>query len=77
MAGVHALKGRLARLDQAWGSVPCAAAILLEPNAGNTGQNITLSRAVLADAGIAPHMLKSISNEKHVGDRFDSRFLRG
>ncbi|MFJ6843567.1 YdcF family protein [Streptomyces griseoluteus] len=29
-------------------------AILLEPNAGNTGQNITLSREVLAAAGITP-----------------------
>ncbi|MEW2314076.1 YdcF family protein [Streptomyces bauhiniae] len=29
-------------------------AILLEPNAGNTGQNITLSRQVLAAAGITP-----------------------
>ncbi|MGW3337931.1 YdcF family protein [Streptomyces sp. NPDC001009] len=31
-----------------------AEAILLEPNAGNTGQNITLSREVLAAAGITP-----------------------
>ncbi|TGN76475.1 YdcF family protein [Streptomyces bauhiniae] len=31
-----------------------AEAILLEPNAGNTGQNITLSREVLAAAGILP-----------------------
>lgn len=31
-----------------------AGAILLEPNAGNTGQNITLSREVLAAAGIIP-----------------------
>ncbi|WP_329016828.1 YdcF family protein [Streptomyces sp. NBC_01601] len=31
-----------------------AEAILLEPNAGNTGQNITLSREVLAVAGITP-----------------------
>ncbi|MFF7328493.1 ElyC/SanA/YdcF family protein [Streptomyces sp. NPDC008150] len=29
-------------------------AILVEPHAGNTGQNITLSREVLADAGITP-----------------------
>ncbi|MFD4786934.1 YdcF family protein [Streptomyces sp. NPDC058459] len=29
-------------------------AILLEPNAGNTGQNITLSREALAAAGITP-----------------------
>ncbi|MFD8807354.1 YdcF family protein [Streptomyces sp. NPDC059597] len=31
-----------------------AEAILLEPDAGNTGQNITLSREVLATAGITP-----------------------
>ncbi|MGA5321899.1 YdcF family protein [Streptomyces seoulensis] len=31
-----------------------AEAILLEPNAGNTGQNITLSREVIAAAGITP-----------------------
>lgn len=31
-----------------------AEAILLEPNAGNTGQNITLSQEVLAVAGILP-----------------------
>lgn len=29
-------------------------AILVEPNAANTGQNITLSRAVLAAAGVTP-----------------------
>ncbi|MCX5317790.1 YdcF family protein [Streptomyces sp. NBC_00154] len=29
-------------------------AILVEPNAGNTGQNITLSREALASAGITP-----------------------
>ncbi|MET7674653.1 YdcF family protein [Streptomyces seoulensis] len=31
-----------------------AEAILLEPNAGNTGQNITLSREILAAVGITP-----------------------
>ncbi|GAA2316805.1 hypothetical protein GCM10010431_41930 [Streptomyces kunmingensis] len=31
-----------------------ASAVLLEPNAANTGQNITLSRQVPADAGITP-----------------------
>lgn len=31
-----------------------ASAILLEPNAANTGQNITLSRVVLAAAGVTP-----------------------
>ncbi|MFF8650431.1 YdcF family protein [Streptomyces griseoluteus] len=37
-----------------------AGAILLEPNAGNTGQNITLSREVLAAAGITPTMVMLI-----------------
>ncbi|MFF5209437.1 YdcF family protein [Streptosporangium sp. NPDC000396] len=36
-------------------------AILLEPNAGNTGQNITFSREVLASAGIAPTTVMLIS----------------
>lgn len=78
MAGVHALEG-------GWSSavrirhrarLPCTVAILLEPDAGNTGQNITLSRAALADGGIAPHMLNSIGNEKLLADRFDSRIQR-
>lgn len=38
-----------------------AKAILLEPNAGNTGQNITLSREVLADAGIRPKTVLLVS----------------
>lgn len=38
-----------------------ASAILLEPNAGNTGQNITLSRAVLATAGITPQAVLLVS----------------
>ncbi|MFJ2259600.1 YdcF family protein [Streptomyces sp. NPDC087844] len=38
-----------------------ASAILLEPNARNTGQNITLSRAVLATAGIAPKTVLLVS----------------
>ncbi|MFF3502337.1 YdcF family protein [Streptomyces sp. NPDC003247] len=38
-----------------------AAAILLEPNAGNTGQNITLSREVLAAAGIHPTRVLLVS----------------
>jgi uncharacterized SAM-binding protein YcdF (DUF218 family) len=38
-----------------------ASAILLEPNAGNTGQNITLSRAVLATAGITPKTVLLVS----------------
>jgi uncharacterized SAM-binding protein YcdF (DUF218 family) len=36
-------------------------AILLEPNAGNTGQNITLSRDVLAAAGKTPRTVMLIS----------------
>ncbi|MFJ2029016.1 ElyC/SanA/YdcF family protein [Streptosporangium sp. NPDC087985] len=36
-------------------------AILLEPNATNTGQNIALSRQVLADAGIRPGSVLLIS----------------
>ncbi|MCW2871952.1 YdcF family protein [Actinacidiphila oryziradicis] len=36
-------------------------AILLEPNAGNTGQNITLSREVLAAAGVEPQSVLLIS----------------
>ncbi|WP_328807558.1 YdcF family protein [Nonomuraea antri] len=36
-------------------------AILLEPNATNTGQNIALSRQVLADAGIQPGSVLLIS----------------
>lgn len=36
-------------------------AILLEPNATNTGQNITLSRQVLADAGVRPASVLLIS----------------
>ncbi|MFD9717811.1 YdcF family protein [Streptomyces sp. NPDC059076] len=38
-----------------------AGAILLEPNAGNTGQNITLSREVLVAAGIAPTSVLLVS----------------
>ncbi|MFJ8828329.1 YdcF family protein [Streptomyces sp. NPDC102467] len=38
-----------------------AAAILLEPNAANTGQNITLSREVLAAAGITPNTVLLVS----------------
>ncbi|MFE5851735.1 YdcF family protein [Streptomyces sp. NPDC056500] len=38
-----------------------AEAILLEPNAGNTGQNITLSREVLAAAGITPASVLLVS----------------
>lgn len=38
-----------------------ASAILLEPNAGNTGQNIALSRAVLATAGITPKTVLLVS----------------
>jgi uncharacterized SAM-binding protein YcdF (DUF218 family) len=38
-----------------------AEAILLEPNAGNTGQNITLSREVLAAAGIHPATVLLVS----------------
>ncbi|MFF0065639.1 YdcF family protein [Streptomyces sp. NPDC005279] len=38
-----------------------ASAILLEPNAGNTGQNITLSRALLATAGITPTTVLLVS----------------
>ncbi|MFJ4617620.1 YdcF family protein [Streptomyces sp. NPDC088812] len=38
-----------------------ADAILLEPNAGNTGQNITLSREVLAAAGIHPTRVLLVS----------------
>ncbi|MFE0150156.1 YdcF family protein [Nonomuraea sp. NPDC059007] len=38
-----------------------AAAVLLEPEAGNTGQNITYSRRVLADAGITPATVMLIS----------------
>ncbi|WP_030252971.1 YdcF family protein [Streptomyces violens] len=36
-------------------------AILLEPNAGNTGQNIALSREVLAAAGITPKSVLLVS----------------
>ncbi|MFI0982488.1 YdcF family protein [Streptomyces sp. NPDC021093] len=36
-------------------------AILLEPNAANTGQNVTLSRQVLADAGINPATVLLVS----------------
>ncbi|CAL9386464.1 YdcF family protein [Streptomyces sp. enrichment culture] len=36
-------------------------AILVEPNAGNTGQNITLSREVLASAGITPKSVLLVS----------------
>ncbi|WP_018566308.1 YdcF family protein [Streptomyces sp. PsTaAH-124] len=36
-------------------------AILLEPSAGNTGQNITLSRAVLAAVGIVPATVLLVS----------------
>jgi uncharacterized SAM-binding protein YcdF (DUF218 family) len=36
-------------------------AILLEPDAGNTGQNITLSRDVLAAAGIIPETILLVS----------------
>ncbi|MFJ1744987.1 YdcF family protein [Streptomyces sp. NPDC088116] len=36
-------------------------AILLEPNAGNTGQNITFSREVLAAAGITPRSVLLVS----------------
>ncbi|WP_232839652.1 YdcF family protein [Nocardia aurea] len=36
-------------------------AILLEPNATNTGENITLSREVLAQAGIRPESVMLIS----------------
>ncbi|MEV8399493.1 YdcF family protein [Streptomyces niveus] len=36
-------------------------AILLEPNAANTGQNITFSRQVLADAGITPATVLLVS----------------
>lgn len=38
-----------------------AEAILLEPNAANTGQNITLSREVLAAAGITPKSVLLVS----------------
>ncbi|WP_055565979.1 YdcF family protein [Streptomyces atriruber] len=38
-----------------------ASAILLEPNAANTGQNITLSRDVLAAAGVAPATVLLVS----------------
>ncbi|MFB8086427.1 YdcF family protein [Streptomyces sp. NPDC055992] len=38
-----------------------AEAILLEPNAGNTGQNITLSREVLAAAGMNPTTVLLVS----------------
>jgi uncharacterized SAM-binding protein YcdF (DUF218 family) len=38
-----------------------AEAILLEPRAGNTGQNITLSREVLAAAGITPTTVLLVS----------------
>ncbi|MFE6412164.1 YdcF family protein [Streptomyces sp. NPDC057837] len=38
-----------------------AEAILLEPNAANTGQNITLSREVLATAGIHPATVLLVS----------------
>jgi uncharacterized SAM-binding protein YcdF (DUF218 family) len=36
-------------------------AILVEPNAGNTGQNITQSREVLASAGITPKSVLLVS----------------
>ncbi|MFT9784741.1 YdcF family protein [Streptomyces rhizosphaericola] len=36
-------------------------AILVEPHAGNTGQNITLSREVLASAGITPKSVLLVS----------------
>lgn len=36
-------------------------AILVEPHAGNTGENVTLSRTVLADHGIHPRSLLLIS----------------
>jgi uncharacterized SAM-binding protein YcdF (DUF218 family) len=36
-------------------------AILVEPKAGNTGQNISLSRAVLADHGMTPRTVLVIS----------------
>ncbi|MET8507250.1 YdcF family protein [Streptomyces sp. NPDC004787] len=36
-------------------------AILVEPNAGNTGQNIELSRELLASAGITPKMVLLVS----------------
>ncbi|MEV6711306.1 YdcF family protein [Lentzea sp. NPDC051208] len=36
-------------------------AILVEPNAGNTGQNVTLSRALLAQNGHAPRSVLLIS----------------
>ncbi|MGH3309542.1 MAG: YdcF family protein [Streptomyces sp.] len=38
-----------------------AAAILLEPDAANTGQNITLSRELLAAAGIVPKTVLLVS----------------
>ncbi|MFD7713991.1 YdcF family protein [Streptomyces sp. NPDC059786] len=38
-----------------------AEVILLEPNAGNTGQNITYSRAILAAAGIRPATVLLVS----------------
>lgn len=38
-----------------------AEVILLEPNAGNTGQNITLSREVLTAAGITPTSVLLVS----------------
>ncbi|MFJ2707739.1 YdcF family protein [Streptomyces sp. NPDC087428] len=38
-----------------------AEAILLEPEAGNTGQNVTLSREVLAAAGITPTTVMLVS----------------
>jgi uncharacterized SAM-binding protein YcdF (DUF218 family) len=38
-----------------------ADAILLEPNAGNTGQNVTLSRKVLTAAGIRPKTVLLVS----------------
>lgn len=38
-----------------------AEAILVEPNAANTGQNVTLSREVLAQAGIRPTTLMLIA----------------
>lgn len=37
------------------------AAILIEPNAANTGQNITFSRALLAAAGITPKTVLLVS----------------
>ena len=36
-------------------------AIIIEPEAANTGQNITFSRRVLADAGITPNLVMLIS----------------